>query len=322
MRLLLIVITFVLSLSCVISDKEYSRHTDNSSPRDLKQYNPEKAGAVIAEYFDITNKIVFPNKYDFLERYGHVKIKSFYDITEFKGIIYIHIEGIIYLFNKKTMQKLTEIAIIFPDFLNINFRSLGLIVTKNNVLLICGDQTKPPYPSYLFSINLSSGKAVLLDWEETFGLQPLFLTNRPMIGYNKQNGLFWLRIEESSASGTKCGFHFFQYDEKTKSFMRKNVEKAPIMVGKKNQTGIWWAFINGNAVWYNGYAGPNTANDIWDVGIDLRSIDDPENSIHFIDVEYLGTLSLPLSIIYDEPYIWIMAERDDQIQMLKLLPNK
>ena len=56
--------------------------------------------------------------------------------------------------------------------------------------------------------------------------------------------------------------------------------------------------------------------------IDKRNIDDPDNSLHFIDVEYLGTLSIPQSIAYDEPYIWIMVERENQIQMLKLLPNK
>ena len=100
------------------------------------------------------------------------------------------------------------------------------------------------------------------------------------------------------------------------------VKNAPFFVGKNNQSHKWRAVINGDEVWYPCYRGPDRSRVLSDVILDKRNINDSEKSLQFIDVEYLGTLSIPQSIIYDEPYIWIMAERDDQIQMLKLLPNK
>jgi hypothetical protein len=57
------------------------------------------------------------------------------------------------------------------------------------------------------------------------------------------------------------------------------------------------------------------------IGIYKYSFENPDEELHFINVEYLNTLTLPQSAHYDGEYIYLMVERNNQIQMLKLLPH-
>jgi cysteinyl-tRNA synthetase len=142
-----------------------------------------------------------------------------------------------------------------------------------------------------------------------------------IMGYNKTSNLIWFY--------SRGFFEFYEYDENTHEFTLRDKKNAPTNgVGKpkeNNEKGFessrWWAFMKGDVVWYNGYGGAPG----WYIScicLDKRSLDDPSTSLQYIDVQYLGTRSVPQSIIYDPPYIWVLVERDDQIQMLKLLPNE
>ena len=78
--------------------------------------------------------------------------------------------------------------------------------------------------------------------------------------------------------------------------------------------------IHGSVIWFDGY-GYIGGSTIGDVGIWMYNLDNPSEKSHFINVEYLNTLTIPQSSHYDGEHIWLMVERDSRIQMLKLLPH-
>ena len=326
----LIIIAVLGSFSC-----NGIRTLDEPVKRILKPYNPEKAGAVIVDCFDITGSIIFPIAPLNVADFDRVRITAPYDIFILNDNFYIHIEGKIYIFDKNTFNKKQENTILFSalesdlngnqinynkreavDPQNILFGSQGFIVIGNKALLLCNSKNAP-LQSYLFLIDLNTFNVVLIEDEEDLDIKSEYKHHR-LLGYDTINSLVWFRI----ADGEGTYFKYYQYDNYLNTFTVVKSKIAPGYVGKNNENYKWWANISGDIVWYSGYAGPDHSRRIWGVGIDKRYIDDPENSLHFIDVEYLGTLSIPQSIIYDDPYIWIMAERDGQIQMLRLLPNK
>ena len=300
------------------------------TPRVLKPYDPEKAGATIIESFDITNDIIFTEN------------TVYYDLFEYNGNIYIHIEGIIYFFDKDDFKKTNEVTVIFPDpgysnsqyyelrghgqpFYdprNIGYYAQGFAVTGNKALLL----TRNKFWSdqiFIFSIDLTNGDAVLLDVEDIQGIDTDDFNFECLIGYDKERELVWFRIvnKEVSRDSPYYHFYFFRYNENEQAFTFYEKKDAPYSVGRSNQSEYYGAVIHGNDIWYTGAAYNMNFGRSWDRGLDRRRLDDPFMSLHFIDVEYLGTLNVPFSIIYDPPYIWIMVEREEQIQVLKLLPN-
>jgi hypothetical protein len=294
--------------------------------RVLKPYDPDKAGATIVESFDITDDFV-KNKKD-----------RNYDLFEYNENICVHIEGVIYFFDKENFIMKNVININFPkigysddeyyDIKNMgrqyydpeNFRyfSQGMTVTGDKALLL----TFWPAPYYLFSVDLTNGNAVLLDTREDIkGKSSLSL-----VGYDKKRELVWFRIVNSENNYSPYyRFHFYEYDEDNYTFISRKTKDAPYVVGRNNRFANWHAVIYGEKIWYTGFAADQISSHcegkIVDVGLDRRTLDEPSVSLQFIDVEYLGTLSLPTSFIYDPPYIWIMVERNNRIEMLKLLPH-
>jgi hypothetical protein len=80
----------------------------------LKPYDPEKAGAVIVESFDITDKIA-PLATDYFWTFfpggERITTKTNYNLAEYDDCIYIRVKRTLYVFDKALMQKQREIEI-------------------------------------------------------------------------------------------------------------------------------------------------------------------------------------------------------------------
>ncbi|MDR0455675.1 MAG: hypothetical protein LBH20_03200 [Treponema sp.] len=349
-KLILPLLTTCL-LSCFIAHTNNPDKNNNNGyiiedypvRRELKPYSPDKAGAVIVESYDITGYAIFPDK-NYLGRgfdRNEKKITAPYSLAADNDSIYIYVqaEKKIHVVDKKTMKKTREVSVHFPDpglsdteykmlmeqgqaFYDIRrlvATSKGLIITEEKVFFL--SNYNHPLPVYLFSVDLKTGNTVLLNVRETLGIE--LIPHYMLMGYDKGNDLVWFwTATETTPGKLHFRFHYFRYDMNTQTFIAEKTVDAPRNVGISNESLAKDIEICGDEVWYYSYHGPNPAYEIWDIIIDKRHIDNPTEMLSYIDIEHLGTLSVPQSIIYDNPYIWIMAERNEQIQMLKLLPNE
>ena len=328
----------IMATGLILSSFSCEPEIDGWHSRKLYPYNPKKAGAVIEKHFDITDSIIFPDRFnssswvEWVTDIYNKRITASYDIAEYNGNFYIHINGKIFIYDKETFQLAEDIITInfptsnyseddynelihknepFYDPYFLRFYRMGMVITGNKALLLI---TSNLYP-YLFSVDLSTGNAILLDEDDTLGLRSIRFAPAiaPIMGYNKANNRIWFY--------DRFSFIFFNYDEDTHIFTAQETKIAAYNVGKHNNCIHWWASMNDNVVWYNCFFNDGPSDNLRDIGLDRRSLDNPSRSLQYIDVQHLGTRSIPQSIIYDPPYIWIIVERDDQIQMLKLLPN-
>ena len=326
----MITMLIILSLSCLSCYPP----DDNPVKRKLKPYNAKKAGAVIVDKFNITKDITFPDRvFKGAADIDSVMIKTPYDIFVNDNDVYIHIEGNIYIFDKNTFTKKREFKVKFPtseytdeqyqklkndgipfyDQKNIMFNSLGIVVLENYLLLL-GNNRFNSMKNYLFLVELISGNVILVDYEKDLNLEQGYSRYYHLLGYNSLDDVLWFRI-----AGSNNFFQFAYFDKDSHAFSPYSIKDIPERIGKQDDIDNWWVNINGDMAWYTGYTSRQPDRSIKSIGIDKRHINDPATSLHFIDVEHLGTLSIPQSIAYYDPYIWIMVERDNQIQMLKLL---
>jgi hypothetical protein len=316
----------------------------SSEPRE----NPEEAGAVIAESFDITGNItatrhlslspgkivVSPLDMNFIiVPTTPLRIKASYDLAGYDDGIYIWMLDKIFIFDKHSMIRKRVVQLDIPalPFLVSNgtfFSTSGdLTVTGDGAFLLLKrwDRSNDDNAvvAHLFSVDISTGNALELDAEKALGMR-LDSALFPLMGYDKVNGLYWFQLWEDRQNST---IYFFRYDAMVKSFKAAGTKKG-FPVGEANTPGhppfpthVKMA-INDLESWtvYH-FTIRSGGVGSYEVGIDKRDIDNPENSLHRIDVSWLGTFHRPESFIYDPPYIWIMVEKDDKIQMLKLLPN-
>jgi hypothetical protein len=312
---------------------------DPTEGKKPKPYDPEKAGAVIVNSFDITDKIEFLET-EVSEGYNHIfyTMKESYDLAEYNNSIYIKIKKTLYVFDKLSMQKQREVTINLPkeyDFLpNPNSKyyfssNNGLAVTGSHAFMRFSDQLHPPYTSYLFSVNLDTGNAQYIS-EEKLGMK--YNNGRALVmGYDKIKDALWFRFEADDTDGKRNVYiHYIQYDNSTDSFTKIDEAVWDYKVNSADDVDAFKEFprarlrassITGNESW-NVYLYSNAR--LYEFAffvVDKRKMDALTVPVSCIKVAHLDTFSLPQSIIYDPPYVWIMVERNSQIQMLKLLPN-
>jgi hypothetical protein len=142
----------------------------------------------------------------------------------------------------------------------------------------------------------------------------------------------WIRMQEEDADReTRVHIYYFQYDYAAEMFTKIDEAVWDIKVNMADylprddwalRARLIASSVCGNESWnvYE-YLGHFEAGGAFFV-VDRRNMDSLTEPAGSIDVSYLGTLSLPQGIVYDKPYVWIMVERDERIQMLKLLPNE
>ena len=265
-----------------------------ANKRYLKPYDPEKAGATIVESFDITKQLR-------LVRYSGDHTTSLddasYEVAEYNNDIYIRNREFIHVYKKATFSKSDEIRLV-----EIKHRGNGFVITDDGKAFLFNASEK-----YLYSVDLITGDSVLLDDFEIKDGVNFNDINCQRMGYDMADNLIWFESSQRN-------YYFFKY----------NPVDGFIFFEKKN--GINFrpvrntCVIYGNVIFLSGhsYIGGNT---IGDVGIWIYHLDNPEKIEHFIDVEYLNTLTIPQSAHYDGEHIWLLVERKGRILMLKLLPH-
>jgi hypothetical protein len=271
------------------------------SERKLKPYDPQKAGATIINRFNITDKIKITGR----PKLPGGMISSSYDVAEYNNALYINNDGFIYIFDKNTFDKIEEIKLISPGGAYLWVHGDGLAITEDgHAFLLDGNSSM----SLLYSINLSTGATILFDdfTSDKFDFGDVYIDQ---MGYNKTNDTIWFGIWQDS----KLYYLFYKYDA--------NEERFIFLEQKDGFVRGYDASIYGNICWLSDFSFPDPSNRMVDIGIFKYSFENPAERLHFIDVEYLNTLTIPRSAHYDGEHIWLMVERNDQIQMLKLLPH-
>jgi len=279
-----------------------------------KPYDPEKAGAVIVKSYNITGQVVFYGKH-----FNDTLLNDYYDMALLNDTIYIHINGTLYLFDKETFKKINEVKIVFPfNERLMYFHGDGLaVINDRTAFLLCGISNTPRLS--LFLVNLLTGEATLIENYKEIGLE---IESILKIGYDRANDFIWLYGHTTYPYSIYVSFYAFNNEEIT-----FNIEKSVSLISSilfygesPHFPGI---FIEGDKWFYSGfYITEGLLPKAKNIGVELYSISDPSKRQFFINAEYLGTKTRPQNCIYDDPYIWIMVERDGQIQMLKLLPNE
>lgn len=323
----------------------------NQNDTDLKKYDPEKAGAVIVESYNVTKSILLVK-----DPYQHRNIIGNQQLAVFKNYIYIRAGIMLHVFNKNTMEKVQDYEINLPTeykYLQDNYPNSYyeyFAVIDNIVFLLFPDGRRPPYKTHLFYVDLNIGTPVFNDTfsmkrvnaqkidEKTLGFEFVDGVLFYILGYDYVNDIIWFKIPDNKSSIPNVTIYYFQYDTNMNAFIaidKKIWEDYRVSWLEKekhmkvdNRISLFGSSICGNESW-NLYYYPNPRSYLGGVGqepfvtmLDKRNMDDLTNSIAIVDVEYLDILSIAHSIVYDPPYVWILVDKDDKIQMLKLLPNE
>jgi hypothetical protein len=331
MRLLTVVvaaITLLCSFACMPESKsEDWRPTDSAGPRELKPYDPQKAGATIVDSFDLTN-----NSFVNIDKFSPPKIKGYY-MAEYNGHIYIMDDEKIFIFDKKTLQKKSEIKIIFPNYSGYSYNHGFAIINDNKAIFIKRfEDYENPATYSLCSIDLSTGNVEIINAGNIIGFNWEHDCLYPEIGFDKKDDSLWIlliMIDENNNFFCYCKYddfaQTFLFSEKKEGFYTRISSHPYFEEPSYNGTSVGYIFgisIYGNESWNTIFFQHRMAGGILAVRLEKRHLDNPTEVVQFIDVEYLGTLSIPGSIIYDPPYIWMLAEKDNKVLMLKLLPNE
>jgi len=287
-------------------------------------YDPEQAGATIVESFNITGQI--PAYKPDVQLVG-----DNYHMVLYGDKIYINTGGkVLYVFEKSNFTKTDEIRLtlgednitkignvtITPGWWSYNiFKGDNLaIIDERHGFLLC--ESSHPYETHLLSLDLETSTVALIDGlEEKTGMEPDSLILG--IGYDKESDHVWFSVDPTPPNANTI--YFFDYNSLEGIFTLKS-KIEPIRSKFMLLTNI---FISGDNLFRTGYvpashpSRPKETN----IGVEKYLVSNSEERLYFINAEYLGTKTIPQNIIYDEPYIWMMVERDNQIQMLKLLPN-
>ena len=267
----------------------------NSPERQLKLYNPEKAGATIVESFDITHQI---NIVALSTNFNYEAVYLRYDIAEYNNAIYILCDDVLYIFDKQTFTKINEIT------LNSIPHIRGLAITAG------GDALLISYLS-LYSLDLTTGNVSLIDYPAIDDIDVSRSSSK--IGYDIEGDLIWLEVLHDN----KPDYFFFTYDAEDGFIF---LERKSTSYNATNSSLRTIVSIYGKICLFNGYS-IRYKNHIYDIGIVKINLHDPSETMHFIDVEYLNTLTIPRSAHYDGEHIWLLVERNGRILMLKLLPH-
>jgi len=277
-------------------------------------YDPAQAGATIVESFNITGQIEFFNN-----SYRDEQFFGYYAIALYGDNIYVHTNGeVLYVFEKDNFTKTGEINLSIKSQGQV-FILLGLaIIGEGHGFLL--HHTSNPYNIYLLSLDLNTGATEEIEGLEKTGMEPNSRIYE--IGFDKENGLVWFCTTPPNRLDADT-IYFFEYNSLEGIFSLKTKIEPKRPKFYRNPHKI---FISGDNLFRTGYTPSSSSqpglNKLTYYGVEKYRITNPEEKLYSINAKYLGTKTIPNNIIYDEPYIWMMVEKDNQIQMLKLLPNE
>ena len=267
--------------------------------RMLKPYDPQKAGATIEEQYDISQSLGL-KKLD-----NNTGISTRFALAEYDNEIYISLGEKIHVFDKTTFTKTREMQVKYPDS-NTKREVYYLTIANDGVAFLL---STPGYwdQRNFWLLDLSTGNAILVNNDFFPDFDHKEIINFKSIAHNRNDNTLWFY------TSYRDNFYVFLYNTIAGTFIFQECKPRHNPLFRVDGMSIY-----DNIIWYCGHVNPH--HDIWDyIEIDKYIVGENE-SVHTINVEYLNTLTLPQSALYDPPYIWFMADKDNKVQILKLLP--
>jgi hypothetical protein len=274
--------------------------------RKLQPYNPQKAGANIVESYDLSEFLQLPRKpsaYD-----GRI-----YDLAADEANFYLRLEVkdadfIIYVLDRNTMAKTREIR--------LNNDNGALSPVNQGFIILDGKMLIPAWrPRQGLNVYTTEGDYIRrFIPEEEFGLSPKRVY---FWGFDRATNTLWLKYSNEWSYDMLYGF---AYNADTDSFgsprefvFKPDAERIPPME-------INYISVYENIVWNARDIHIGATRNLRRVYIEKRDLLNPFTVLHTINVDDLGTLSIPASILYEPPYLWVLVEKDARMRLLKLLP--
>ena len=290
MNIFKILIIFLFVLNSIIS----CNPEPEDSPPTIKPYDPDKAGAEIIESYDLSAIYVFKQ----MDYYLH--------LSEYNNKFYIIHDEKIHIYNKNTMVKEETITFdikdIYPDF-NTFYKDYyyneDIAVFNNKILFsytITVNNLNLINKRAIFDIDISGDNFRELDVSTDFGLNNSYLT----IGNNSDNNKFVILTDNQ--------LKHFGYDNTNDKYHEISSINMPFFYYDEFS-------IKGDIIWYMYISNWMTLETF----IEKRDLRDPNKILVKINADYLGT-QIPESILFDGEYLWIIAEKDGKMQLLKLRP--
>jgi hypothetical protein len=271
---------------------------------DQISYDPEKAGAEIVASYDISDFVpILP-----------WKEQLDVDISATSDSFYFQYRNVIHIVDRESMKKTGEIPITIPFEQPFNvwyftaFADKFLFGTSSIHNEVVGSLISP-----LFLMDMDGQNQREINAE-----QELDLSWGMGLGYDKATETIWIE----SSDGRKI-IHY-SYDSNTDVFQKSfERDSYPVGIEEYDKARPLSISIHGNESW-----NLHRSEALSKLGmiIDKRNMDNPEKSLGEIWVRYLGVadepIGDPLGMLYEPPYLWIVIQKDENIQMLKLLPNE
>jgi len=267
----------------------------------LKSYDSIKAGAEIIESYDIGSII----EYDSSIRDINIHF------SEYKNNYYVIHNEKIFILDKKNLRKIKEIHLNLSSIYNNlkMFSNRGIVTFDNKILFSYYlEFTNYSNKSGIFQLDLSGDNFIEKDISSDFNIKDNFSSK---IGYNRKKQNIWLLSGTFMADNkNKYKVNEYSYDvTNDKYFCIFSWDYNQIVNNAMNITDdiIWISYLNNS--WISEYY------------IEKYEKNNQNIKLKTINVLYLGgTLSTPEDILFDDPYLWIIINKDNKMQLLKLKP--
>jgi len=282
-NLYFIFILILLSNTCFPTDP----------PPTLKPYDPQKAGAKIIASYDLTNII------------GYTYKVSDYTVhfSEYENKLYFIHNKKIHIVDKENMLKIREISFdiktyypdIDPDY--NYYYNLDLAISNNKILFSYYMGLKNnTYKTSIFSLDLSGDNFKEMDASNDLGLQ-----NSPgHMGNDRINNYIWFQVSNN--------IYNFKYYYDTNNYQ--------MISSWKITRGCEEFCIEGDSFWFS-YLYSTWTQEFY---IENYNKNNQSELLKKINTSYLGTNAIPNDILFHDPYLWIIINKDDKMQLLKLKP--
>ncbi len=274
---------------------------------DQISYDPEKAGAEIIASYDISDFVPVLPWREQLD----------VDISATSDSFYFQYGNVIHIVDRESMKKTGEIPITIPTNAPFNVWHFTTFADKcmfGTYSLYNEATNSLTYPLFLMDMDGQNQREI--DVAQELGIPWI-----EGLGYDKATETIW-----AVSSDRKKIIHY-SYDGNsdifTKSFERDSYNLGASYHIVNHDTIPFFLSMYGSESWnmYN-----NLALNKSGMIIDKRNMDNSEESLGEIWVRYLGVadkpIGYPLGMLYEPPYLWIVIQKDEKIQLLKLLPNE
>lgn len=258
----------------------------------LFPYDPEKAGAEIIESYDLS---------EFIKGYD-------VHFCANENLFYIAHKNKIFIFDKEnlTYQKTITNNIYSLYSGNYEIRSFDITVIKDKILssvYLFPFEEKGKYINVIS--DLSGDNLIEVDSSSDIGnISGIF-------GYNYDKDCLWSftaeYITNNSYKSYKMYINEYKFDELSGNYFFNLKYDYPYDMARDE------IFMNGTTL-----VGYQYSEEPYVSEIEIRDVNNYEKDLLKINIFYLNTNKWVEDLIYDDDYLWIIVEKDDKMQLLKI----